>query len=53
MADSVTLEQIKQAAEVVSSSPDVVRTPLLSHVQAMWPSLDQKMQLFLKLENIN
>lgn len=52
MADQLTLEEIKKACDVLYKSPDIVKTPLLQHVQALFPVLDQSMDLYLKLENM-
>lgn len=52
MAEQVTLDEIKKAREVIDRSPDVVRTPLLRHAQSMFPTLDQSIDLYLKLENM-
>ena len=47
----VTLDEIKAASEVLYSSADIVKTPLIPHVQTWFPSLSQDMDLYLKLEN--
>ena len=46
-----TLDDIRKAREVLYSSPDIVKTPLLCHVQNWFPSLPQSMDLYLKMEN--
>ena len=46
-----TLDDIKKARDVLYSSPDIVRTPLLCHVQNLFPSLPQDMDLHIKMEN--
>ena len=50
MVDKVTLEDIQKACEVLYASPDIVQTPTLSHVQKMFPGLEN-VDLYLKLEN--
>ena len=54
MAENVkiTSDDIKKACDVVNKSPDVVRTPLLQHVQPMFPALDQSVDLYMKLESM-
>ena len=46
-----SLDDIKKARDVLYSSPDIVKTPLLCHVQNWFPSLPQDMDLYLKMEN--
>lgn len=50
-SDIVTLDDIKKAREILNSSPDIVNTPLLCHVQNWFPFLPQDMDLYIKMEN--
>lgn len=52
MADLVTLDGIKKACDVLYKNPDIIQTPLLCHVQNMFPKIDQDVDLYLKLENM-
>jgi hypothetical protein len=52
MAEMVSLDGIKKACDVLYSNPDIIQTPLLCHVQNMFPKIDQDVDLYLKLENM-
>lgn len=48
----VSLNGIKAACDILYRNPDIIQTPLLCHVQGMFPVLDQDIDLYLKLENM-
>ncbi|KAL4226887.1 hypothetical protein ACF0H5_014865 [Mactra antiquata] len=52
MVDKVSLDDINKACSVLYKDPDVIQTPLLCNVQGMFPMLDQDIDLYLKLENM-
>lgn len=52
MVDTISLDDIQRACDILYRNPELIQTPLLSHVQRMFPSLDQDMDLYLKLENM-
>lgn len=52
MTEQVSLDDIKAACDILYRNPDIIQTPLLCHVQGMFPALDQDVDLYLKLENM-
>lgn len=52
MVDKLSLEDVNKACSVLYNNPDIIQTPLLCHVQGMFPMIDQDVDLYLKLENM-